>query len=227
MFKVGQVVEVYSYHGKEYLGYGTILSIPDRADRISEGFHEQCYEISTTNVDTSGVINHEAYWTQSCLKQHPKFKYSVGQAVKVYSYDHTKYFGETFVTEQVLDEHGIWYKYKVDESKLDLTDMHDDGDTWAEDCLESIVMSEEIISDVEDSDVEPSKYTIKVYVMHGYFEYSVSEMSSALEHAHLIMDSGVYRRSSEDSAVEFHKVIKVKVEGEGLVSEYTDKFVRT
>ena len=72
-----------------------------------------------------------------------------------------------------------------------------------------------------------NKYVIKVYVHHGYFEYSVSEMSSALEHAELIMERGVYRRSRVDGAVEFHKVVKVKVEGEGLASEYLDTFKRT
>ena len=70
-------------------------------------------------------------------------------------------------------------------------------------------------------------YKIKVYVTHGYFEYEVSEMSSALEHAGLIMERGVYRRSRGDGAVEFHAVVKVKVEGEGLVSEYPDTFRRT
>lgn len=70
-------------------------------------------------------------------------------------------------------------------------------------------------------------YKIKVYVKHGYFEYEVEEMSSALEHAALIMETGVYRRSRGDGAVEFHEVIKTKVEGEGLASEYPDKFRRT
>lgn len=70
-------------------------------------------------------------------------------------------------------------------------------------------------------------YRIQVYVMHGYFEYSVKEMSSALEHAELIMERGVYRRSREDGAVEFHKVVKVKVVGEGMESEYPDTFKRT
>lgn len=70
-------------------------------------------------------------------------------------------------------------------------------------------------------------YTVKVYVHHGYFKYQVSEMSSALEHAALIMERGVYRRSTESGNVEFHKVIKVKVEGENLKSEYPDEFCRT
>ena len=72
-----------------------------------------------------------------------------------------------------------------------------------------------------------NSYTIKVYVTHVYFEYKVNEMSSALEHAELIMERGVYRRSRSDGAVEFHKVIKTKVEGEGLASEYPDVFKRT
>lgn len=70
-------------------------------------------------------------------------------------------------------------------------------------------------------------FVIKVYVQHGYFEYSVPEMASALEHAGVIMERGVYRRSRGDGAVEFHKVVKVKVEGEGLASEYPDVFKRT
>lgn len=70
-------------------------------------------------------------------------------------------------------------------------------------------------------------YKIQVYVHHGYFEYAVDEMSSALEHAALIMERGVYRRSRKDGNVEFHKVIKVKVIGSGLESAYPDEFKRT
>lgn len=70
-------------------------------------------------------------------------------------------------------------------------------------------------------------YTIKVYVNHGYFEYQISEMASALEHAQVISERGTYRRSRNDGAVEFHRVVKVKVEGEGLDSEYPDTFKRT
>ena len=70
-------------------------------------------------------------------------------------------------------------------------------------------------------------YTIKVYVTHGYFQYDVDEMSSALEHAELIMERGVYRRSRLDGDVEFHKVVKVKVCGTNLQSEYPDVFMRT
>lgn len=67
-----------------------------------------------------------------------------------------------------------------------------------------------------------SNYTVKIYVNHGYFEYSVGEMSSALEHAGLIAERGVYRRSNERGEVEFHKVVKTKVCGDGLESEYPD-----
>jgi hypothetical protein len=70
-------------------------------------------------------------------------------------------------------------------------------------------------------------YVVKVYVRHGYFSYSVNDMSSALEHAQVIAERGVYRRSRTDGAVEFHAVVKVKVEGEGLASEYPDEFHRT
>jgi len=75
--------------------------------------------------------------------------------------------------------------------------------------------------------VEEQNYKVKVYVTHGYFEYEVSEMASALEHGELIMKKGVYRRSRKDGGVEFHKVVKVKIEGEGLASEYPDTFKRT
>jgi hypothetical protein len=70
-------------------------------------------------------------------------------------------------------------------------------------------------------------YQVKVYTRYGYFEYEVPEMASAIEHAQLIMERGVYRRSRDDGAVEFHHVIKTKVEGDGLASEYPDKFRRT
>lgn len=70
-------------------------------------------------------------------------------------------------------------------------------------------------------------YKVKVYVQHGYFEYSVTQMASALEHAQLIMERGVYRRSNDAGEVEFHRVIKTKVAGKGLESEYPDVFKRT
>lgn len=71
------------------------------------------------------------------------------------------------------------------------------------------------------------KYEVQVYVDHGFFSYDVSEMASALEHAHVIMESGVYRRSIGDKAVAFYRVKKVKVVGEGLASAYPDRFNRT
>lgn len=74
---------------------------------------------------------------------------------------------------------------------------------------------------------ERSEYTVKVYTKCGYFKYTVPEMSSALEHAQEIAERGVYRRSRPDGAVEFHRVVKVKVEGEGLASECPDEFCRT
>jgi hypothetical protein len=70
-------------------------------------------------------------------------------------------------------------------------------------------------------------YTIKVYVNHGYFEYEVNGMAQAMDHAEVIMQSRVYRRSVGDNAVEFLPVYKVKVTGDGLSSEYHDKFRRT
>lgn len=78
-----------------------------------------------------------------------------------------------------------------------------------------------------NGETSKTDYTIKVYVNHGYFEYTVPEMSSALEHAALIMERRTYRRSRADGAVEFHPVVKVKVEGPGLESVYPDVFHRT
>tara|TARA_R110000851_G_scaffold315229_5_gene477626 strand:+ start:17231 stop:17458 length:228 start_codon:yes stop_codon:yes gene_type:complete len=75
--------------------------------------------------------------------------------------------------------------------------------------------------------MKANKYIVKVYTKYGYFEYSVDEMASAIEHAQIIMERGVYRRSRTDGAVEFHAVIKTKVEGEGLTSAYPDVFKRT
>lgn len=70
-------------------------------------------------------------------------------------------------------------------------------------------------------------YKVKVYVDHGYFEYDVSNMSSAIEHATKITSQGVYRRVNDNMELEFHKVCKVKVCGDGLDSEYKDSFKRT
>ena len=74
---------------------------------------------------------------------------------------------------------------------------------------------------------EDNMYKIKVYVKHGYFDYSVPTMESALEHAQVIMERQTYRISRPDGGVEFHHVIKVEVEGKGLESEYPDVFKRT
>lgn len=71
------------------------------------------------------------------------------------------------------------------------------------------------------------KYKVKVYVMHGYFEYEVSCMEQALSHGETIMRNGTYRRSNEAGDVEIHSVIKVKICGPGLKSEYMDTFKRT
>ena len=70
-------------------------------------------------------------------------------------------------------------------------------------------------------------YKIKVYVRHGYFQYEVKEMEQAIAHGQAIMNSGVYRRSIKNEAMEFHPVYKVKVCGPGLGSEYPDEFKRT
>lgn len=69
-------------------------------------------------------------------------------------------------------------------------------------------------------------YKVKVYVKHGYYEYEVGTMDAALAHGEAIMSTRTYRRSVGD-IVEIHPVYKVKIEGEGLKSEYPDKFCRT
>jgi len=71
------------------------------------------------------------------------------------------------------------------------------------------------------------KYKVKVYVSHGYFEYEVSNIESALAHAEAIMSKQTYRRSIGEDTVEVHHVYKVKVVGPGLASEYPDTFKRT
>ena len=70
-------------------------------------------------------------------------------------------------------------------------------------------------------------FKVQVYVKTGYFEYTVEEMQSAIEHAQLIMERGVYRRSNSRGQVEFYKVEKTKVCGSGLESNYPDEFKRT
>lgn len=70
-------------------------------------------------------------------------------------------------------------------------------------------------------------YKVKVYTKYGYFEYDVDTMAQAVEHAHLIMERGVYRRVNSKNELEFYSVIKTKVIGDGLGSEYNDTFKRT
>lgn len=70
-------------------------------------------------------------------------------------------------------------------------------------------------------------YKIKIYVGHGYYQYSVTSKEQAMAHGQAIMSNQVYRRVNEHGDVEFHHVYKVKVCGEGLGSEYMDEFIRT
>lgn len=74
---------------------------------------------------------------------------------------------------------------------------------------------------------EANMYTVKVYVNHGYYKYSVKEMGQAISHGEAIMSNQVYRRVNGAGEVEFHHVYKVKVCGEGLDTEYPDEFCRT
>jgi len=70
-------------------------------------------------------------------------------------------------------------------------------------------------------------YKVKVYVRHGYFQYTVHSMEKALAHAEAIMSNRTYRRSVGNDTVEVHAVYKVKVTGPNLGSEYPDEFMRT
>lgn len=70
-------------------------------------------------------------------------------------------------------------------------------------------------------------YKVCTYVAHGYYEYEVASVDKALEHAQVIAASGVYRHYCEDGSIEFYKVNKVKVKGEGLGTKHPDKYVRT
>lgn len=70
-------------------------------------------------------------------------------------------------------------------------------------------------------------YKVNIYTEIGYFTYEVPTMTQAIEHAHLIMSRGVYRRVNSRGELEFHRVIKTKVIGDNLRSEYNDEFKRT
>lgn len=72
-----------------------------------------------------------------------------------------------------------------------------------------------------------SEYKIKIYVDHGYYQYTVTSKDQAMAHGQTIMSSQVYRRVNENGDVEFHHVHKVKVCGEDLGSQYNDTFIRT
>lgn len=69
-------------------------------------------------------------------------------------------------------------------------------------------------------------YKVKVYVAHGYYEYSVGNKEEALAHAQQIAQSKVYRRATDAGDVEFHTPNKVKVSGAGLDLQHRDTFVR-
>jgi len=82
-------------------------------------------------------------------------------------------------------------------------------------------------SDEKVSDVTTGVYKIQVFVGHGFYEYTVNSSEKAMAHGQAIMSSGVYRRSTPEGDVEFHKVFKVKVKGPDLESQYLDTFCRT
>ena len=73
---------------------------------------------------------------------------------------------------------------------------------------------------------DPRQYEVCIYVEHGYFSYTVSGMAKAINHGQVIMQSGVYRHV-EGQALEFYKVLKVKIVGPDLETQYPDVFHRT
>ena len=72
-------------------------------------------------------------------------------------------------------------------------------------------------------------YKIKIYPkgQAGYFQYTVGSLDSACDHASAIMRECTYRRQTPRGEIEFWSVYKVKIEGEGIESEYLDEFIRT
>lgn len=70
-------------------------------------------------------------------------------------------------------------------------------------------------------------YKVCIYVDQGYYSYEVGSMDQAISHAEVIMTRRTYRRVNENNEVEVLHVHKVKVKGEGLETEYPDKFHRT
>lgn len=71
------------------------------------------------------------------------------------------------------------------------------------------------------------EYTVKVYVDHGYFEYTVADQETALQHAMTIAKSRVFRHCTGDNEVVFYHVDKVKVNGPDLQTKYPSTFCRT
>jgi methyl coenzyme M reductase subunit D len=69
-------------------------------------------------------------------------------------------------------------------------------------------------------------YKVQVYVDHGYYEYEVDTVERAVVHGQAIMQRGVYRHVIP-GGLEFHVPRYVRVKGEGLESQYRDKFCRT
>lgn len=82
-------------------------------------------------------------------------------------------------------------------------------------------------TDITPISLKSDKYEVCVYVRHGYYSYTVTEMDTAIAHGEAIMRSGVYRNAKSNGELEILAVEKVKVKGPGLESAYPAKFNRT
>ena len=71
-------------------------------------------------------------------------------------------------------------------------------------------------------------YTIKVYMVEGYYKYQVDAINRAYHHAQAILDTG-YRHTTPGVTHLYppQKILKVVIEGEGITTEYPDEFCRT
>ena len=70
-------------------------------------------------------------------------------------------------------------------------------------------------------------WEVCVYVDNGYYSYDVTSIDQAIAHAETIMTRRTYRRVTKSGDVEVLSVHKVKVKGDGLETEYPDRFNRT
>ena len=74
-------------------------------------------------------------------------------------------------------------------------------------------------------------YTISVFIegYPGYFQYGVKTLEQAMNHFAAITSTG-YRRVNDRGQMEWyspHLLRHIKIDGEGLSTQYPDEFLRT